>query len=234
MKTQAWRRIKILLTLCFPNLIERKNIMKHHYSLAVAISLLACPGFAGGLSDPIIPVPVAPPPAAIPLDWYVGLQAGIGSGDVTPELPDTAFPESAMEGPFYGVHAGVQREFGPLTFGIEVDYNTSSVDLEDSGNDTVIEVDTLAHLKLRAGTNVGPAFVYGTAGIAYVEMTIVPIAPPLDVSDTAPFFGIGADMMVTESISIGGEFLAHSFEDIDDTDVDVEFNTAMLRLSFHF
>lgn len=209
--------------------------MKHHYAMAVAISLIAGPSFAGGLSEPVIPAPVAPVPASIPLDWYVGLQAGIGSGDLTPELPDTAFPESDIEGPFYGVHAGVQRAFGGVTFGLELDYNTSSVDLEDSGNDNEIEMDTLAHLKLRGGLNVGPAFVYGTAGLAYASMSIVPVAlAPLDVSDTAPFFGIGADVMVTQSISVGGEFLTHSFEDIDDSGVDVEFNTAMLRVSFHF
>jgi opacity protein-like surface antigen len=213
---------------------EKEHIMRHYFSMALAISLFAGPSFAGGLSDPIIPAPLPPAPVVVPLDWYVGLQAGIGSGDVTPEFADTAFPNTTMEGPFYGAHAGVQRSFGTFMAGVELDYNTSTVDLEDSGTEVVIEVDTLAHLKLRAGANLGPAFVYGTAGLAYVSMAIEPIGIPLDVSDTAPFYGVGADVMVTESISVGGEFLVHSFEDIDESGVDVEFNTAMLRVSYHF
>lgn len=208
--------------------------MKHHYCLALAISLCAGSSFAGGLSDPVIPAPLPPVPVVVPLDWYVGLQAGIGSGDVIPEVADTAFPETTMEGPFYGVHAGVQRSFGSFMAGIEIDYNTTSVDLEDSGTDVVIELDTLAHLKLRAGASVGSAFVYGTAGLAYAEMMIAPIGVPLDLSDTAPFYGVGADVMVTESISVGGEVLVHNFEDMDDSGVDVDFTTAMLRVSYHF
>lgn len=208
--------------------------MKRHIPIFLTSCLLANAGFAGGLSDPIIPAPLPPVPVVVPLDWYVGLQAGIGSGDVTPEVPDTAFPEVAMEGPFYGVHAGVQRSFGAFTAGIEVDYNTSTVDLEDSGTDVVIEIDTLVHLKLRAGANLGPAFVYGTAGMAYADMVIEPIGLPLELSDTAPFYGLGADVMVTESISVGGEVLVHNFEDMDDSGVDVEFTTAMLRVSYHF
>ncbi|WP_342070618.1 outer membrane protein [Yoonia algicola] len=208
--------------------------MKHHYSLAFVIGLFASPGFAGGLSDPIIPAPLPPALVEVPFDWYIGLQAGIGSGDVTPELVTTDFPAVDMEGPFYGLHAGVQRSFGAFTAGIELDYNTSNVDLEDSGTDVVVEVDTLAHLKLRAGGNLGPAFVYGTAGLAYADLVIEPLGAPLDLTDTAPFYGLGADVMVSQSISVGGEVLVHSFEDMDDSGVDVEFTTAMLRVSFHF
>lgn len=209
--------------------------MKNHFSFALCATLLSSPVFAGGLSDPVVPVLPPPPPApAIPLDWYVGLQAGIVSGDIETELTAAPAPEIDFEGPIYGVHAGVQRDFGPLTLGIELDYNTTNVDLEDSGTDVVIEMDTLAHLKLRAGTDVGPALVYGTAGLAYAEVLIENLGPTQDLADTAPFFGVGADIMVNQSISVGGEFLVHSFEDMEDSGTDVDFNTAMVRVSFHF
>ncbi|MDO6590270.1 MULTISPECIES: outer membrane protein [Rhodobacterales] len=198
-------------------------------------SIVAAQLSAGGLSDPVVPVPLTPPPpVAVPLDWYVGLQAGVVSGEITPDTQTTVLPGTDLEGPIYGVHAGVQRSFGSITLGAEIDYNTTTVDLEDSGTDVVIEMDTLAHLKLRAGTMAGNVFIYGTAGLAYAEMYIEPIGPPIDVTDTAPFYGLGADMMVTQKISIGGEFLLHSFEDMDGSGIDVDFNTAMLRASFHF
>ena len=162
--------------------------MKQHLAMTILFGVLAAPVLAGGLSDPVIPAPPPPPPTpSIPLDWYVGLQVGPASGDLTPEMPDTAFPETEAEGSFYGVHAGVQRAFGPVTAGVEIDYNTASSALEDDDNIVSAEFDTLAHLKLRAGGNLGPAFIYGTAGLAYASGEIQPIGAPIEVSDTATF-----------------------------------------------
>jgi outer membrane immunogenic protein len=209
--------------------------MNHHLPMALAMSLFAVPGFAGGLSDPIIPAPIpAPPPIVQPNDWYIGLQVGPARGDLTPEIPDTAFPETEADGNFYGVHAGVQRSFGAITAGLEIDYNTASDALGADDNVVEADFDTLAHLKVRAGANFGPAFIYGTAGLAYASGVIESFGIPVDVSDTAPFYGIGTDVMVSESISIGAEVLVHDFEDMDDTGVDVDFTTAMLRVSYHF
>lgn len=40
--------------------------------------------------------------------------------------------------------------------------------------------------------------------------------------------------MLFDQFSVGAEVLVHEFEDMDDTGVDVEFTTAMLRVSYHF
>jgi opacity protein-like surface antigen len=192
---------------------------------------------AGGLADPIIPVPVAPPvPASIPVDWYAGIQIGAVNGSFDPGEAQTAFRETDASGQLYGVHAGVQRDFGAITAGIEVDYNFGEFANEEiAGANTADSfIDELAHLKLRAGTKIGGAFVYGTGGIAYAAGQIENLGPVVDVSDTAAFYGLGADMMVSDSISIGGEVLVHDFENMDETDVDVAFTTAQLRMSYHF
>lgn len=211
--------------------------MKLYLPVLLAGCVFATQGSAGGLADPIIPAaPPPPPPVVVPLDWYVGLQAGIVSGDATTDdVVGANFADIPFEGPIFGIHAGVQRAFGSFILGAEIDYNTTTDNLEDDGADALIEMDTLAHLKLRAGTNLGSVFVYGTAGLAYTSMVIEPvILGTSEVSDTAGFYGLGADVMVSDSISVGGEFLVHSFEDIDDSGYDVDFNTAMLRVSYHF
>ena len=206
----------------------------------LAFSLVTCLAVApmvqaGGLSDPIVPVAPPPPaPAPIPLDFYLGLQAGIVSGDIETEATAAPAPSIDFEGPIYGIHAGLRREFGPVTLGIEGDWNTTNVDLEDSGTDVVIEMDRLAHLKLQAGADLNGVFIYGTAGMAFASMTIENFGPPLDLEDSAPVYGLGADFMVNQSISVGAEYLVHDFEDMDDSGVDVGFNTLMLRASFHF
>ena len=209
--------------------------MKIFMPVFLAGSLVAFSASAGGLSDPIIPVaPPPPPPVVVPLDWYAGVQAGMLSGDFAHEFATTNTPSFDVSGPIFGAHAGVQRAFGGMMIGAEIDYNTSSSDL--AGDDDLVETDlnTLAHLKLRAGANLGNAFVYGTAGMAYADVSIDALGLITDMTDTAPFYGVGADMMVSDNISIGAEYLIHSFEDMDGTGYDVEFNTAMVRASFHF
>ncbi|MDO6590269.1 hypothetical protein DS901_11805 [Loktanella sp. D2R18] len=208
--------------------------MKIFIPVLLASSLVAQSAFAGGLSDPIIPVAPPAPPVVVPLDWYAGVQAGNLSGDLANEFVTTNTPSFDVNGPIYGVHAGVQRAFGGMTLGAEIDYNTSGRDIADDEEFVETELSTLAHLKLRAGANIGNAFVYGTAGLAYADMSITAFGLTTDMADTAPFYGVGADMMVSESISIGAEYLIHSFEDMDDTGYDVEFNTAMVRASYHF
>jgi opacity protein-like surface antigen len=206
-------------------------------SIASALCLYATTAVSGGLSDPIIPVaPPAPLPVSIPLDWYAGVQLGVASGTIDAGSGLTAFPDTDASGQFYGLHAGVQRNFGAITAGIEVDYNAGELAIDTppvgAAADSVIE--ELAHLKLRAGTNVGSALVYGTAGLAYASGHVQPVGPVVDVSDTAAFYGLGAEMMVSDRISVGGEVLVHDFEDMDDSSVDVAFTTAQLRVSYHF
>jgi len=206
---------------------------------ALCATTLAAPVMAGGLSDPIVSPPAAPVTVvtqnATPYDFYIGGQFGLGVGTVTPNDPSAIFREFDIEGPFHGVHAGVQRTFGALTLGVEVDYTSNTGDLEANENPTTfINVDALAHLKLRAGSDIGPALVYGTAGLAYADITIQQGNEEINLADTAPFFGLGADMMVTDSISLGAEYLVHSFEDMDGSDTELDLNTAMLRVSYHF
>jgi opacity protein-like surface antigen len=121
-----------------------------------------------------------------------------------------------------------------MMLGAEIDYNTSSGDISEDEEFVETDLATLAHLKLRAGANVGNAFIYGTAGMAYADISITAFGLTTEMADTAPFYGVGADMMVFDSISIGAEYLIHSFEDMDGTGYDVEFNTAMVRASYHF
>ena len=208
--------------------------MKIHMPVLLASCLFASQSFAGGLADPIIPIAPPPPPVVVPLDWYAGLQVGVLSGEAEGDGVNDLLATD-IEGTIFGLHAGVQRSFGSFTLSGEIDWNTTDGNLADDDALATIEMDTLAHLKLRAGTNIGSVFVYGTAGLAYTSMSISPFPGTVDeVTDTAPFFGIGADVMVSQSISVGGEFLVHSFEDIDGTGSDVDFNTAMLRASYHF
>ena len=210
---------------------------KNRY-LGVAL-LVVCAGqvSAGGLSDPIIPVPIAPPPIVSQNDWYVGAQVGPGFGELRYDEEDISLDGDA-DGVFFGVHAGVQRRFGTLTAGVELDYNTgnfqSEVEETAGGLTGDVEITTLAHLKARLGTNYGRAFVYGTAGLAYVEGSSDVPALMADFSGTGGFAGLGTDFRLNDRFSVGGEVLFHDFENIDDSMYSAQITTTQLRLSYHF
>lgn len=206
----------------------------------VAAALMAvCAGqlSAGGLSDPIIPVPIAPPPIVSQNDWYIGVQVGPGFGELSYDEEDISLDGDA-DGIFYGVHVGVQRRFGTFTAGVELDYNAgnfqSEIEETAGGLTGDVEITTLAHLKARLGTDYGRAFVYGTAGLAYVEGSSEVPALVADFSGTGGFAGFGSDFRLNDRFSVGGEVLFHDFEDIDDSMYSAQITTAQLRLSYHF
>lgn len=97
-----------------------------------------------------------------------------------------------------------------------------------------VEIQTLAHLKARVGTDYGRAFVYGTAGLAYVEgSSDLPGFMP-DFSGTGGFAGFGSDFRLNDRFSVGGEVLFHDFDNIDDSMYSAQITTTQLRLSYHF
>lgn len=192
---------------------------------------------AGGLSDPIIPMPIAPPPIVSENDWYAGLQVCPGFGELRYDQDDISLNGDA-NGVFYGVHAGVQRRFGTLTAGLELDYNTGNFQAEveemAGGLTGDVEITTLAHLKARLGTDYGRAFVYGTAGLTYVEgSSDVPVLLA-DFNGTGGFVDFRLDFWMSDRFSIGGEVLFHDFENIDDSMYSAQITTTHLRLSYHF
>ncbi|MGR3496719.1 outer membrane protein [Citreimonas sp.] len=164
------------------------------------------------------PAPMQPPVVVqqpMGTDW-TGAYAGLSFGSARVDAADDE-ETSGM----YGVHAGYDYDFGSFVLGGELEYSSLN-DLEVGGAD----VDSVTRLKLRAGADLGQFMVYGTAGAARVDTSIG--------EETGPVGGLGVEYMATDNLTIGAEYLAHRFEDIDDTDVDADADTISLRGSFRF
>lgn len=184
---------------------------------ALATGFAGTAAFAGNLEATYAePVPAAPAPVAVVTpdsDWtggYVGLSFG---------RLDTQSGGTSEEGGIYGIHTGYDYDFGNVVLGGELEY-LGADDYELGG----VDIDNMTRAKARLGYDFGRTLVYATAGAANIETAAG--------DDTGAVGGLGLDYKVTENFTIGGEALAHDFDDVGGADLDAQ--TFAIRGSFRF
>ena len=193
--------------------------MKHLSISALALVATAGLAHAGSLAPAVnepAPMTVAPAPVTLDPSW-TGFYAGgqIITGDVDVELN----PGNAdLDTDGLGVHAGYLYDLGSYVLGAEVDYDDLDIDTVDDAS--------VARLKAIAGYDAGRFMPYVTAGVAQLDVN--------DTDDTGQFIGLGLAYAASENIRISGEYLDHSFEDFDGSNVDYDPSTVSLRVSFAF
>ena len=197
--------------------------------VAALVSALAVPAFAGGvggkMAEPVVepratetPAPVTPA-----RDWtgpYVGLNGTFIDANVR-DAPGNA------NGFGVGAHLGYTQDFGGFVLGVEGEWDFYN-DVEfGSGVLAGDEVESVGRLKARAGVPLGnDLLAYGTAGVAHARTSAG--------NDEGWLVGAGAEYMITDDFSLGGELLYHRFDDFDDSNIDLEATTVSLRGSFRF
>jgi len=203
------------------------KIMKIALVPAVALGL-ASPALAGGLDEPVVVAPVpqivpAPAPVSYGGDW-TGAYAGASLGYADLEGSSTFGDE--FNGGSLGVHAGYNYDLGSYVLGGEIEYSGFDVRDDTTGQD----LDGVLRAKVRAGYDAGAFMPYVTLGAAQAYTS----GALGDLDSTGYLYGVGADYRVTDSITVGGEILRHEFDDFADTGIDLDANTASLRVSFNF
>lgn len=177
---------------------------------------------AGGLAEPVVapaptPIPVAAP-TPVGSDWtgfYGGLSLGYGDIDADGVSGD-------FEGATFGGHIGYNYDLGNIVLGAELEaIGSNDFENDESG----LELDNVLRAKVRAGYDAGAYLPYITAGYAQASVS--------DDEDDGYFYGIGVDYAFTDTITVGGEYLVHEFEDFNDGG-DVTADTFGLRVSYNF
>ncbi|TGN42748.1 porin family protein [Paracoccus liaowanqingii] len=197
-------------------------------TLAVAAIFAASGAAAGGYTAPGFG-PVAAGPmgsASAGTDWsgfYAGLQYGEGSGDLTLDGPlgDADFDA-------YGLHVGYQRDMGRVVLGGDLDYNSVDFEGADENGD-------LLRLRARVGYDAGRVMPYLTLGVAGVHGDIAGDR----LADTGLTYGIGADVLVTDRLTVGVEYTRNTFKDILDdlsgiSGLDLDTDLVQVRASYRF
>ncbi|CUH80493.1 outer membrane protein [Tropicibacter naphthalenivorans] len=186
------------------------------FVLAAAAALTATGAYAGDLSpaQPEAPVVVATPaPVSFGGDW-TGAYGGLSYGNLSAQSAGASDNDYA-----FGGHVGYDYDFGDWVVGGEYEY-------QDGGDVNIagVDVDNVQRLKLRGGYDLGQALIYGTVGAARIDTSIG--------DDTGAVGGVGLEYKVTDNFTIGGEVLAHDFNDLGGADAEAQ--TFNMRASFRF
>ena len=234
---------------------------------AVLAGALAAPAFSAGLDEPIVePVVAAAPTSAASFDGaYVGGSLGLGSldaEDAEDGLEDifggVADPEGFVSDTFdltdggfaHGLHAGYNVRRGSVVFGPEVAVFGAEIEVggvsefEDGQPEETIDADVGygARVALRGGVARGATLVYGTLGLAYLDLSIdtdgVFLARTSESRDEFGYAaGLGVERKLTDRVSVGAQYSLHAFDDFevgDDLEIDLAYRALDLRLSLGF
>lgn len=170
-------------------------------------------------------------PTASFADWtggYAGLSLGQTSDAEYAEETSFEIDDSSSVGGF----AGYQIQNGMLVFGGELALSGASDAVILSTPD--FEVDPpIIDIKGRVGYSFGDVLAYGVLGLSFITLS----DGDTDLDGRGTGVGLGVDYMISDSVTVGAEYLTRrtSGED-DDTDeeFDIDLDSFSLRASFRF
>lgn len=203
--------------------------MKKLIISAFASAIFASNAIAADLYTPV-------EPASTGYNWsgfYVGGNIGYGEADFDgladgDEVPVTGSQLNGVDGLVGGGHIGYNIQVEQLVLGVEGDFMFMdwSASADDGAIDTFVDVsvDMLASIRGRMGIAFDRLFVYGTAGLAFVDATWslestgqFSGAGSVDFDNVGVVVGGGAEFAITDMISVGGEVLHFGFDQFKDT-----------------
>ncbi|SLN74519.1 hypothetical protein PSM7751_04166 [Pseudooceanicola marinus] len=177
---------------------------------ASAIALAAAPALAGSYSEPTPEAPVAVAPAPVMMsEGWTGAYAGVnlGYGDLDRNCCD-------LDGTAYGLQVGYDYDFGTWVAGGEIEYQANDM-ASNRAYDSL-------RLKGRLGYDLGETLVYGVAGSTYI------------MDDWGYAVGLGAEYMLTDTVSVGGEYIYEQIDDFNGGSDDLTANSLAARVNYRF
>jgi outer membrane immunogenic protein len=186
-------------------------------SIAVIAALAVGPAFAAGptpvVVEPVIDDVVYIAPSTDWTGFYAGLTGGVGDFSNGSETSDTSM---------FGAQVGYLRDMGTFVIGSELAYVKTDYDASDT-----VTSDSL-RLKGIAGYDAGNFLPYGFLGVSRFDIDV-----DGGYSDTAAIYGVGAKFAMTESLTLGAEYLVERKDNFDDS-FDLDSSELGLRVDFHF
>jgi opacity protein-like surface antigen len=141
-----------------------------------------------------------------------------------------------VDGNMFGAFAGYNFQRGAIVYGIEGAYSAGSVRLDDSIlSKWDYEFTSIIDVKARVGFAAGNALIYGFAGGTASELTFTARSEEY-LSPTGYNYGAGIDLMVTDKVFLGAEYIVRELS--DDTDefrnIDATLQSVQIRAGMTF
>jgi opacity protein-like surface antigen len=164
--------------------------------------------------------------AAQAQDWtgpYAGL--GVSRADGDQSTATLSFP---LEGRPISIFAGYNLQSGSMVYGGELAIHNDDASLTGF---PAISYNRLTDLKGRIGYATGRTLVYGVLAFSQVEYQNGPnFFDDLD----GLTYGIGADVMVSDKVFAGAEYMHRELDHTTDPDVTSDYSTVTLRIGMRF
>lgn len=217
-----------------------------HLLLATAIATgLASTSIAGAIDVIIAAEPVVVAPAPQITDWsgpYAGIVAAFGGGTYDQHMFDGEedYGDSYdLDGDMYGAFAGYNIQRGSFVYGLEAAYLAGSIGYEDTFRITSgAEFTSFMDLKARAGFAAGNALIYGFAGGTASKLHVYDSKRDESFTPMGWNYGAGIDLLVTDSIFLGVEYIIRDFSDdleaFEGWTMDATVKAVQLRVGMNF
>ena len=212
--------------------------MKRLLMLSAAAALMSAGAYAADL--PVYeppPAMVAPEPVAS--NWtgfYIGLHGGYGWGNLNDnDASDDVFDNADVQGAVIGGQLGVNWQWNNFVLGVEGDAGWSGIDTTDEFDDNAANgedmgFDYLASVRGRLGLGFDRFMIYGTGGVGFTSFSTDGIADSGEDTQIGWVAGGGAELLVTDNVSLGAEYLHYEFDDtFDDGDTNVGTSADVIR-----
>lgn len=219
-------------------------------SASAAALLSVSAAHAGGYIAPVVDVEPVPVVEAAPADWqggYAGITLGYafnGDDDIGFNPPGIDVGSAELSGINGGLRLGYRWQRERWVFGPEVSYDLGDIqdDFTYQGVDFESSVEEMLAVRFKTGYLVRPdMLVYGMAGWQWGKFnyTYGPVDGDYDADGYV--LGLGVEKLLTERLSVTGEY---EYSNFGSTDVDVvpgvnsvatpEYSNVKLGLNFRF
>lgn len=218
--------------------------MRSKIFLTASTFLLLAAG--GAMAADVVEAPPPAPVAEIPLfTWtggYVGIQGGYAWGDASVTDPDLPVNGESANGGMLGGFIGYNWQAGSnFVIGAEGDINAlwNDQDVDFGGTTLSVGNDYLASIRGRLGYAWDRALIFGTAGVAFTNLSADTDVGPFNISASDDFtgwtIGAGVDYAFTDNWFGRLEYRYYDFGDSDlfeNTNFDVHFNTVTVGVAY--
>lgn len=181
-------------------------------------------------------------------DWtgpYIGALIGIGSIDVTANIDNSGSAATPLSdyGFMGGLTVGWNAQYGHMVYGIEgdVSFGDVGVSANNFSESVNLNTDLFATIRGRAGVAANDIYIYGTVGVAILDGDVSRdfLGPTPGFTAVGGVVGAGAELAVSEDVSLKAELLYAIFDESvdlgggDEFEID-NFYSVRFGVNWHF